>query len=74
LTGDTHTNTTLDNLNLTTILKAGDFILGTGIPAFTRVASIAGAVATLTQAATATAVGVTLYYGRLKVPTLTAAF
>ncbi len=59
-TGDTHTNTTIDNIGSTAALLVGQTITGTGIPANTRIASITSATAiTITNAATATNAGVT---------------
>lgn len=62
-TGDTHTNTVIDNIADTSDLHVGMRITGTGIPAGTRIASItSGTAITITKAATATAVGVTLAF------------
>ncbi len=60
-TGDTHTNTTLDNISSITGLVVGQLLTGTGFAANTRIASIDSATAvTLTVATTATAAGVTV--------------
>lgn len=60
-TGDTHTNTTVDNIASTAGMYAGQAISGTDIPANTRIASVDSSSAiTLTQAATGTTAGVTL--------------
>jgi hypothetical protein len=60
-TGDTHSNTTVDNIASTTGMYSGQAISGSGIPAGTRILSVNSATAiTLTAAATATAAGVTL--------------
>lgn len=60
-TGDTHTNTTIDNISSTTGLVVGQLLTGTGIAASTRIASIDSATAiTVDTATTATAAGVTI--------------
>ncbi len=64
-TGNTHSNTTVDNVTEITNWKVGDFIRGAGIPADTRIVNIAGTTITLSKAATATATGVTLYNCKL---------
>jgi hypothetical protein len=61
-TGDTHSNTTLDNIANTTGIVIGMKVIGSGIPANTTVANLVGSTVTLSQAATATAVGVTVYF------------
>lgn len=61
--GDTHTNTTVDNLTFTASIAIGQNISGSGIPANTTIANIVGTTITLSQAATATATGVTLTIG-----------
>jgi hypothetical protein len=73
LTGSiTNTSTTITSVSPTTILQNGDFVVGANIPANTRVLSGGGtATVTISQAATATASGVELYFGRLYTPTLT---
>lgn len=59
-TGDTHSNTTVDNLSSIAGLYVGQLWAGSGIPADTRIASItAPSTITITNAATATASGVT---------------
>lgn len=57
LTGDTHSNTTIDNLQAMAGLTVGQPISGTGIPTGTTIATVnfAGSSITLSQAATATA-------------------
>lgn len=60
-TGDTHTNTTIDNISSTTGLVVGQLLTGSGIAASTRIASIDSATAiTVDTATTATAAGVTI--------------
>lgn len=61
-TGDTHSNTTLDNIANTTNIAVGWKVEGTGIPANTTVSAIVGSTVTLSQAATATAAGVTITF------------
>jgi hypothetical protein len=63
--GDTHSNTTVDNVTNIANWKVGDFIRGAGIPANTRIANIAGTTITLSKDATPTASGVALYNCRL---------
>lgn len=71
----TNGSTTLSGVSPTTILQTGDFVVGSGIPANSRVVSGAGtSTVVISQAATSTASGVSLYFGRLYAPTLTAAF
>jgi hypothetical protein len=69
------TTDVITGVSPTTCLKNGDWILGTaGIPANTRVVS-GGGTASVTLNNTTTAAGTTeLWWGRLNVPTLTAAF
>lgn len=65
-TGDTHSNTTIDNIAGASALHVGQSISGSGIQAGTRIASIVSATQiTITIAATATAAGVTLTRGGL---------
>ena len=60
-TGDTHTNTTVDNISSTTGLVVGQLLTGTGFAAATRIASIDSPTAiTLNTATTATNAGVTI--------------
>ena len=60
-TGDTHTNTVIDNIASTVGLYPGQVITGTGIQAATRIATITSATAiTTTLATTATNAGVTI--------------
>lgn len=61
-TGDTHTNTTLDNLANVTGVAIGQTVQGAGIPAGTTVSNIVGTTVTLSQAATATTVGVSVTF------------
>lgn len=59
--GDTHTNTVIDNIASTTGLYPGQAITGSGIQAGTRIATITSSTAiTTTLATTATAAGVTI--------------
>ena len=59
--GDTHTNTTIDNIVSITGLYVGQLLSGTGIAANTRIQSIDSATAiTTTVATTATNAGVTI--------------
>lgn len=60
VTADTHTNTTVDNVSPTTGIIAGMSIKGTGIPKGTFIQSISGSTITLSNAATATATGVSI--------------
>lgn len=60
-TGDTHSNTTLDNVTNPTTWTVGDRISGTGIPGGAWVAARTDNVITLSISATATANGVRLY-------------
>lgn len=64
-TGNTHSNTTLDTLSVgTSFLMVGQQVSGAGIPAGTTIASITSATAiVLSQAATATASGITVTFG-----------
>lgn len=58
--GDTHTNTTIDNIATTVGLYVGQLITGTGIQVGTRIATIVGATSITTSlATTATNAGVT---------------
>ena len=60
-TGDTHTNTTIDNVSSLTGLYVGQLISGTGIAASTRIATItAPSTITTTLATTATNAGITI--------------
>jgi hypothetical protein len=60
-TGDTHTNTTVDNISSTAGLVVGQILTGTGFAANTRIASIDSATALTTNlATTATNAGVTI--------------
>ena len=60
-TGDTHTNTTIDNISSLTGLYVGQRITGTGIAANTRIATItAPSTITTTIATTATNAGITI--------------
>lgn len=75
MTGDTHSNTTLDNVS-PDIGQVGDWITAaSGLPANCRITAIPSAgTYTLNKAATDTAVGKTLYDGRLNTVGLTPAF
>lgn len=64
-TGDTHTNTTIDNVSSTTGLVVGQLLSGTGIAADTRIASISGTTITTTVATTASNSGVTITRERM---------
>lgn len=60
-TGNTNSNTTVNNIASTAGMYSGQAISGSGIPAGTRIASVDSSTSiTLTAAATATATGVTL--------------
>jgi hypothetical protein len=60
-TGDTHSNTTVDNIASTAGMYSGQLISGSGITVGTRILSVTSATAiVLNAAATATAAGVTL--------------
>lgn len=59
ITGDTHSSTLIDNVSSTVNCRVGKVITGTGIPASTTVASFTSNTITLSQAASATAAGVT---------------
>ena len=65
-TGDTHTNTTIDNIAGSDALHVGQSLSGTGIQANTRIQSIDSATSiTTTLATTATNAGVTITRGDL---------
>lgn len=74
LTGDTNSNNQITNVSPTTIVKEGDWIIGTDIPANTRVTNVSGSTLTISRNATGTTVGVDLYFGRMHTVDLTAAF
>jgi hypothetical protein len=59
--GDTHSNTTVDNVTNIAAWAIGNRIKGAGIPAGAYIANIVGTTITLSKAATATAAGVRLY-------------
>ena len=61
-TGDTHSNTTLDNVAVTTNIAIGWKVEGSGIPAGTTVANIVGSTITLSQSASATASAVAVKF------------
>lgn len=62
-TGDLHTNTTIDGIASTTNIRVGMKVKATGVPATSRVATIAGPNSvTITVAATTTAAGVTIEF------------
>lgn len=62
ITGDTHTTETVDGIAAGNMagLAVGQRITGAGIPANTRITAVGAASVTLSQAATATAAGVTI--------------
>ena len=64
-TGNTHGNTTVDNVTNIANWKVGDWIRGEGIDWDTRIIGIVGTTITLSKAATATATGVALYNCKL---------
>jgi len=64
-TGDTHSNTTVNNVTNIANWAIGDWIRGLGIQNDTRIVNIVGTTITLSRAATATASGVALYNCRL---------
>lgn len=73
LTCTTNSTTGITAVSPTTVLQNGDWVSGAGIPANTRVTSGGGTASiTLSQAATASASGVALFFGRLYAPTVTA--
>jgi hypothetical protein len=59
-TGDTHTNTTIDNIASTAGMYVGQAISGTNIAANTRIASVSATSITTTIATTGTTAGVTI--------------
>ena len=59
-TGDTHTNTTIDNISTTAGMYIGQVISGTDIVAGTRIATVSGTSITTDTATTGTTVGVTI--------------
>ena len=68
ITGNTHSNTTVDGLSSIVGIEVGQAISGTGIPLGATVATIASASSiTISAAATATASGVALSIGPAKV-------
>jgi hypothetical protein len=75
LTCTTHGTTSITAVSPITILQNGDWLVGSGIAFGTRVVSGGGTASiTLSQAATTSTTGVSLYFGRLYAPTLTAAY
>ena len=60
LTGDTHTNTTIDNINFAWSLAVGQGISGNGIPPDTLITAVSGTTITISNATVATATGVSL--------------
>ena len=64
-TGDTHTNTTVDNVTTIANWAIGDYIRGPGILDDTRIVNISGTTITLSKATNASANGVALYNCRL---------
>jgi hypothetical protein len=74
MTGTTATDTTLTSVTPPALIN-GDWVIGAGIPVNARVVSGGGTSSlVLSKATTASASGVTLYYGRLLLPTTTIAF
>lgn len=70
-TGDTHSNTTVDNLSSLAGLQVGEVISGTGIPLGTTISAVGASSITLSAAATASATGVAMTagpYGGLVTP------
>lgn len=72
-TGDTHTNTTLDNLASAGSIAIGWKVEGTNIPAGTTVSNIVGTTVTLSQAATGSTVGQAVNFYTNKTITLAGA-
>lgn len=67
LTGDTASGSpTLSNVSPTGVLQVGDWIKGNGIPSQTRVTAVVGATVTMAKNATATATGISLFWGTLQ--------
>jgi len=64
-TGDTHSNTTVDNVTEIANWAVGDWIRGPGIPDYTRIVNIVGTTIELSKATSATATGIALYNCRL---------
>jgi hypothetical protein len=64
-TGDTHTNTTIDNVSSVNGLVIGQAISGTNIVAGTRITNIVGTTLTVDTATTGTTVGVTITRERM---------
>lgn len=62
VTGNTHTNTTLDNLSVDMTKRGlvGAYVEGTGIPTGTTITALTSTTITLSQAAISTTVGITL--------------
>lgn len=72
LTCTTNSTTALTAVSPINLVLNGDWVQGAGIPANTRVVSGAGTASlTLNNAATASATGVALYFGRMYTPALT---
>ena len=61
-TGNTNSNTSLTSVANTTGLAKGQSVTGVGIPTGTTISSISGSTITLSQAATATATGISVYF------------
>lgn len=61
-TADTNSSTSLTNVANTTGLADGQTVTGLGIPTGTTIASISGTTVTLSQAATATATGISITF------------
>jgi len=63
LTGNTHTNTTIDNLSSTAQLFVGMFVSGTGIPSTATISSITSNTAIVISSATASSLtGITITF------------
>ena len=61
-TGDLHTTTTIDNISDTSKIRAGMKVRATGVPATSRVVSVATHSVLVTVAATSTSAGVTIEF------------
>ena len=73
-TGDTHSNTTVDDIASTAGLFVGMPVSGSGIPAGTLIATVAANSITLSAAATTTVNDVTLTFGTAKTGSAIAVF
>lgn len=61
-TGDTNSSTSVTNVANTTGLAVGQSVVGIGIPIGAVITNISGATVTISAAATATAVGISLFF------------